>query len=606
MTLKLFDYIILDTNFFINLETAGLLEQILPDLNKIASNVGMTPIIPEEIPKSDIPGKFRQLRHIIPKYVKMDSVNRKSKLWRQTAQYAIEKRLVTADKDPVDIDCIVLAANHAFEGKKTAVVSDDAGVARVLEFEPFQMIKHLSCGSFVSILAASVKQEELRKLLDIAAKKVFRVSWDYRKRTRRYIDIKMLVEDLTDTAQFVRAASQLRDEESGFGTPSSAAPISPEPEYSPVIIEPSESLMKAQELVNHARQAREQSNIQKAEQIIFEILMQSSTLIFSIPSLEDRIIIETLFKAELFEHHTWLLRMKLQWNDILDALVHAEACLVYMNLISVNREIIESMVALQGLLYLLHGHIERALDLFRMIPRGEGEEVSLTQLLGLVVSLIAANREDEALKLMNIHPKFVEGLISSIGTYANDLFYRKQHSIAIAILRFIALNFTDSISIHDTIERLFIMTRLRPDLIKGDTTVQSLFASVLGKQAIDNSSYPIPRHWSQQVRANPELPLESDKKDPRGMFKGYYHILELEYQEKDDEIVVIAWNEANKSTWRLIFPAAYLPALEKSIKIRLTSGRLVKLKPDKKDKIVRGTLFFEEPVIQPEFIQWWE
>ncbi len=585
------------------METAGLLEQILPDLNKIASNVGMTPIIPEEIPKSDIPGKFRQLRHIIPKYVKMEFVNRKSKLWRQTAQYAVEKRMVAADKDPVDIDCIVLAANHAFEGKKTAVVSDDAGVARVLKLEPFQTIKHLSCGSFISVLAASVNQEELRKLLDIAAKKVFRVSWNYRKRTRRYIDIKMLVEDLTDTAQFVRAASQLRDEEAEI--PSSTL-ISPEPEHSPEIIEPSKSLMKAQELVTQARQAREQSNIQKAEQIVFEILMQSSVLIFSNPSLEHRIIIETLFKAELFEHHTWLLRMKLHWNDILDALVHAEACLVYMNLISVNREIIESMVALQGLLYLLHGHIERALDLFRMIPREEGEEVSLTQLLGLVVSLIAANREDEAFKLMNNYPKFVEGLISSMGTYANDLFYRKQHTIAISILRFISLNFTDSTGIRDIIERLFIMTRLRPDLIKNDTKVQSLFASVLGKQAIDNSSLAIPRLWSQQVRANPELPLESDIKDPRGMFKGYYHILDLDYQEKDDEIVVIAWNEANKSTWRLIFPAAYLPALEKSIKIRLTSGRLVKLKPDKKDKIVRGTLFFEEPVIQPEFIQWWE
>ncbi|MFX0090431.1 MAG: hypothetical protein ACFFBD_01615, partial [Candidatus Hodarchaeota archaeon] len=254
---------------------------------------------------------------------------------------------------------------------------------------------------------------------------------------------------------------------------------------------------------------------------------------------------------------------------------------------------------------LLHGQIEHALELFRVIPRGEGEEMSLTQLLGLVVSLVAASQEKEALKLMKDYPEFLEGLLSSIRTYANDLFSRDQRSMAISILRFVSLNFPNMVGFKDVVKRLFIMTRLHPNLIRKDKDLQAFFQSILKKEAKDDSSQPIPKFWTQLVKSNPDLPLQSVKGNPMEKFKGYYHILSLEHQEKDNQIAVIAWNEENQSTWQLLFPADYLPALEQSVKIKITSGKLIKILKRRQNDIFRGTLVFKEPSIQPELIQWW-
>ncbi|MHA2096654.1 MAG: hypothetical protein ACW98F_18720 [Candidatus Hodarchaeales archaeon] len=94
MSESLFDVVVIDTNFFISLLNAGVSDTLMPALQKIGQSVGMEIMVPDEIPRSDIPGKFRQLRQLIPKHIRTEPVKRTSKLWNQTADYAVQERMV--------------------------------------------------------------------------------------------------------------------------------------------------------------------------------------------------------------------------------------------------------------------------------------------------------------------------------------------------------------------------------------------------------------------------------------------------------------------------------------------------------------------------------
>ncbi len=345
---SVFDVVVLDTNFFISLLNAGVSDSLMPNLQKIGQSVGMEIMVPNEIPKSDIPGRFRQLRRLIPKFIRMEPVKRSSKLWNRTAEYAVQERMVRVKGDPADIDVVILAKKFSLkDNNKVALVSDDEGVARIIkENKVFKGIDHLSCGSFVSILAASVSDVKMRKILDQTVERVFRASWSYKKKTRRYIDVAMLIDDLTDTARFVRSAAEV-------GADSSLAEIEKEivaiaPKHEPEVLTPEDGLIIAQQLVIKARGTRETFHIHKAEEVLLEILAKSSELIYSIDGLEQRVIVERMLRSELFEHHSWLLYYRISRNQIVEALVHAEACRVYMNYIAVGREAIENLIALQG------------------------------------------------------------------------------------------------------------------------------------------------------------------------------------------------------------------------------------------------------------------
>jgi hypothetical protein len=88
-------------------------------------------------------------------------------------------------------------------------------------------------------------------------------------------------------------------------------------------------------------------------------------------------------------------------------------------------------------------------------------------------------------------------------------------------------------------------------------------------------------------------------------FKGFYHILDLKEVKEKDVIEVIAWNESNNSTWCLVFDLAYKPALEESVKIKVTSGEIVRIVQADKKEPYRATLYFESPAIQPELVKPW-
>lgn len=601
MSVDFFDVVVLDTNFFISLLTARVENEIIPNLNKIAANIDIEIVVPAEIPKSDIPGKFRILRQLIPKHVHCEFVNRNGSFWKKTRVYAMRERMVRGDQDPADIDVAVLAKKYAVKGgDRVVVVSDDVGVARLLkEGKPFYGIEHLSCGSFISILAASVKDEKLRKILDLAVKRVFQASWNYRKKTRQYIDINMLVEDLTDTARFVRSAAKMGSSDALTST--YLKPIHTETviesDSIPKPMEPTNALMEAQELTVKARNTREQNNVHEAEKIIYEISMKSSQLIYSIEELEQRVIIERFLKSELFEHHSWLLTYRLQHKEILDALIHSEAILIYMNTISVGPEAIENLLALQGLLYLLLGESKKALDLFREIPKDD-DELSPTQLIAIVISLILSGNEKEALTTIKKNKKeYFDGLITSMHTYSNDLYNYNQHTMAISLLKFITINFGTSNKeiTHDSVKRLFILTRTRVNLINKDKKLLSIFKTVLGKKSDDFTKRAIPREWIKKL----PVPLKIGKKDS---LKGAYHILDKEINENDNTIDLVAWNEENSSVWRLIISYDYYPAIKDSFKIIITSGTVKSILKPRRGDICRGIIKIDTPTIQPELV----
>jgi len=598
MTTTLFDVVVIDTNFFISLMNAGVSDTLLPNLQKIAKSVGIEVIVPEELPKSDIPNKFRELRRMIPKYVRMEPVNRGSNLWNRTARYAVQERMVRVKDDPADIDVVILAKKFSLKSNnKVALVSDDEGVARIIkENRAFNGINHLSCGSFVSILAAAVSDPEMRKILDLTVERVFRASWSYKKRTRRYIDVAMLIDDLTDTARFVRTAAQF-----GIETPiTEISEVIPSTQESEVVT-PGDTLIIAQQLVIKARETREKFNVLEAERVLVEILTKSSELIYSLDNLEQRVIVERLFRSELFEHHSWLLDYKLTRNQIVEALVHAEACRVYMNFISVGKEAIENLISLQGLLYLLLGQYRQALDLFEAIPKID-TEIPTTQLLGLTVSLIATNQPDDAVIQLKRFPDLLDGMILSMNTYANDLYTHEQRELAIEILKFIVKNFSSRKEAFPYIKRLFILTRLRPDLVELDLKVQKIFKEKLKEEGKDLTKRGVPATWKKN------LPIQISASVTEGLpeqFKGFYHILDLSLEHERNELHVIAWNESNNSTWKLVFDEAYKPALEESVKIKITSGTITKIHPADKKEIFRGKLIFEDPAIQPVLVKPW-
>jgi tetratricopeptide (TPR) repeat protein len=598
---SLFDVVVIDTNFFISLLNAGVSDSLMPHLQSIGQSVGMEIMVPDEIPKSDIPGRFRQLRRLIPKYIRTEPVKRSSKLWNRTAEYAVQERMVRVNDDPADIDVVILAKKFSLkDNNKVALVSDDEGVARIIkENKVFKGIDHLSCGSFVSILAASVSDPKMRKILDQTVERVFRASWSYKKKTRRYIDVAMLIDDLTDTARFVRSAAEV-------GADSSLAEIEKEilaiaPKHEPEVLKPEDGLIIGQQLVLKARGTRETFHIHQAEEVLLEILAKSSELIYSIDGLEQRVIVERMLRSELFEHHSWLLDYRISRNQIVEALVHAEACRIYMNFISVGKEAIENLIALQGLLYLLLGKYDRALELFKAVPQMD-PELSSTQILGLAVALIATNQQNEAALLIKRNSEMLEGLITSMHAYANDLYSHEQRELAINILKFLVKNFAKQDEVDRSIYRLFVLTRLRQDLIKGEVKIQKIFKKKLRNRGIDDSKSGIPKSIMNKIPI-----VLSTGEDPKEIeqFKGFYHILDLIEDKEKDEILAIAWNENNNSTWQLLFDSAYKPALEESVKIRITSGNITRIRKAKRTEPIRATLYFESPTIQPELVKPW-
>ncbi len=589
------EVVVLDTNFFIALEEAGL-PSILEKLEDFCSDVGMVVFTPDSVPKSDVPSKFRQLREKIPKYVRLKVVNRNSRFWKKTALDAFKNRLIRADKDPADIDVIVLAREFYAKGKVVAVVSDDEGVARAVnELSEFKGIQHFSCGAFLSVLAATAR-EEYQAILDDAVEKVFRKTWSYKRRTRRYIDLKLLAEDFLDTARFVRSAVKRQ------ALQASAALVDPT-----AVLEPTNYFEQLVLLLNGCSEAREENNIYEAEQAEIRVTLEAPKILSQIRDLEMREIAQKYMHSVLFEHHTWMFQGYQQRQEIVQALVHIQSCLTHLKFIDVATEALENLLALRGLLFLLLGQIDSALESFESIAVSEDQPMSTVQLLGLIVALVAKERFQEAMKLVRRYPDLKEGLIDSIRGYSNIAFHRGQQRLAMNLLEFLILTFQKDVElVLSAAERLFILSRYRPDVPRKETYLA--LRKLLGKKYQDNTRKSVKRAWQQAVPI--EIGLLNDKNYTKGFtareleelraFQGPYYVFEIRKFEEQNLMHVFVWNEPLACGWRHIISLDYYPAFEKTFSFKYMSGTITKISRKTKTDpdIIRGTIHVKNPVIQ--------
>jgi hypothetical protein len=190
-----FDIFIIDSNVFINVAEAGLEKEIIPNFEKIISPAKVR--IPEELPRTDIPSRFRELRRIVKEHVKGLPVKRTEKFWKWTAQISRENNFIRYQDDPADIDVVVLARLLEKKNHRVAVVTDDQGIIQLIrKVGEFKTLGSLSAGAFFFMLAASAKDKKTQNLLDSAANQIYQQSLTYRRKTRKVIDIQSLVSEL--------------------------------------------------------------------------------------------------------------------------------------------------------------------------------------------------------------------------------------------------------------------------------------------------------------------------------------------------------------------------------------------------------------------------
>ena len=108
-TTELFDCAVIDSNFFIALVETGLADTILPILQ---NKLPIESVMPNELPHSDIPKRFRDLRQMLPKFIKGIKVNRESSFWVWTSELAQRMHFIRAKDDPADIDGASFPSNQ--------------------------------------------------------------------------------------------------------------------------------------------------------------------------------------------------------------------------------------------------------------------------------------------------------------------------------------------------------------------------------------------------------------------------------------------------------------------------------------------------------------
>ncbi|MHA1168811.1 MAG: hypothetical protein ACTSP4_02325 [Candidatus Hodarchaeales archaeon] len=597
----LFNMIVLDTNFFINLEEAGI-KELLPKLTKILKPLKVSCSVPAELPKSDVPSAFRQLRHKIPKYIPMVNVSRNSKFWQKCAEVAHKRRMVNYHKDPGDIDVVVLAKMHQKKGKKVAVVSDDQGVVRIVqELKPFAEIEALSSGAFLATLSATVDNPELREIIDKGAKNVFRKSWSYKKKTRQYIDIDLLVEDLADTALFVRSASETLRKNKMAEIQSKAATVTKDATVikdEPIRIDSIEDLFK---IFQKMRDLREANNLVEAEAYVYKLPKMTANLVNESEGAEEKIIITQLIFSELFEHRSWCLNYRMKREGLVEAHSHSEAIISLLPFLNVGEEVVENILALHSLMLFLLGRYETGYNVVSQIPITG--EISHSQLLSLIIARIALNKADEAKKLLddNIKTVDIDGFIESIHKYANRCFTRNREELAIDLLKFLLNCFPQEKKLlEEPAEKLFMISRLSPHKIEENTL--KAIQKILGSKSKDDSKKNIPNSWKK-------TPFVIDPDHPvRGLFSETYTILKMNLPPDREEIHVIAWGDRTNSLWKIVMSLDMKPALEQAKSFKLSSGTITKIvrKSPYDLRSIRGSIHVKDPVLQIDLDLPWD
>ena len=593
--MPIFDIVVIDTNFFIALDSAGI-GSLLPRLQHYLDEMGgVKAITSSHIPKTDVPAKFRTLRERIPKAIQLVDVDRKNPVWHDIATRAKRERMIAYERDPADIDICFLALKYLRDyEKKVAVVSDDVGVARVINENPeFIGSEHLSNGAFLSILSTAMPPDKKAKL-DRGIKIVFLQSWKYRNKSRNYIDINLLVDDLTDTAKFVRLAAEMAQNEVKAASSGTIREIETDTAKKEKPL--SMDIKTIFDKFNKLREYRNMNNIIAVERELMRLPRMTSIAITEAATSEEKLILSQMIYAELFEIHSWSLNYRISKNSLIEALLHAEALLNVCSFVQTSDEIIENIISLKGLISLLLGKFATAYDLFTQIP--VDDQMSPTQFLGLIVSYVAFDQYDKAKKLVKDNIDGFEGLSSSLYKYANDCYLRGQQELALKIMEFIFSNYYTTKKRREMLsqypQRLFILSRIAPKMLKKETI--ELLTEVLGEKAIDNSMESIPKSLlSNKIKGKSLAMLENNE-----LFQGTFYVLDIAEKLQEKNLEVLTWQDDTASLWKIIFDIEMKPAIEEAVSFKLKQGDITKIsKRTSKDKEnIRGSVKIVNPVLQ--------
>lgn len=596
MSSELFDTAVIDSNVFIALVETGIEKEILPIFK---DKVPIDCVMPYELPRSDIPTRFRDLRQILPKYVKGVKVNRESSFWNWCGELAQRMHFIRVKDDPADIDVVVLARLlEKKKGKKVAVVSNDEGVIRTIrEVTEFQGIQTMSSGTFLFTLSALVEDEDLSGVLTNAGDKLYNQYLAYRRKSRKFIDIKSLVSELKDTSVFIRNASKSvhGHDHSHDHKEATDVPQGEEPS-----IDEFETIIN---IVNSLNKYRESYNLMGGEEYLYSLTPIISKVLGEATNSDNYRMMISMFIGEIYSFRTWAMDVRLKTGGIFEASIHAENLLMIMNFMRVNKEIIEDVLALQSMLVLLNGKKQQALAISRQIP--EEKEMSSAQLMALVCALVGQNTPEEIEKAKKLFSEFVikkgvvdrDGSLNSILKFSNTAYLFNNKSLAINLLKLLletSGNAKDDL-IKEVAQRLYLLTRLTPNLLdkKSDYTVNFLLSK---KELVDNTNKKIPTSYKKMKAIENEE--NSDKP-----FAGKVTILNQSNPfDKPEELHIIGFEENTRSTWRFIFPIDYAPSLAEALGFTLKGGEIDKIlnRTQVDPEHLRGSILINNPSIQVE------
>ena len=591
----LYDNLILESNFFVNLGEAGADQKLIPKLSSYVAPASVK--IPEELPKSDIPSKFRELRQLVANYIEGMPVKRDTKFWGWTANIAKEKHMIRVENDPADIDVIVLARLLERKSHHVAVVSDDQGIIRMIrEVGEFKTLGSLSGGTFLFMLAAMAKDKQQRGLLDEVANKVYSQSLTYKRKSRQIIDIQSLVSELRDTSHFVRlAAIYATPQENATNTAADGIQNINEP----VDVPQADEFAEVYASITELRKYREEYNLFGAEANYYKLQQKfSNSLILARNSDNYRISLQMIM-GELYEHYTWAMDIHLKTQGMIEALINTESLLTLVNFFPASKEIIEDIMAVHSLLLVLNRQPMKALRTARQIT--DDSEMNSTRLIALIAALLAQNYEEDYEEAKDIlenfltkiesEPDKIQHLIDSVHRFANSALNMDNIRLSASALHLIIDVMADKHAkiLKDIAIQLFLFSRVNLYLIKDD-----LYPVVEEIAAIkDLSTEKIPTTWKPK-----NFVINNDEK---AFFQGTIRlIIKYEPPENLNEFHLIGYEENTQSIWRIIISNDYATSIKNALSVKLKGGKITNiLSRSKTDPMfIRGTIFLENPAFQ--------
>ena len=596
---EIFDTAVIDANFFISLAETGLEKTILPIIQTKIQPI-IECVMPYEIPRSDIPTRFRDLRQMLvnTEYVKSVKVNRDSKFWIWTSNIATQQHFIRAADDPADIDVVVLARLLEKQyNKRVVVISNDEGVARtVREITEFAGIATMSGGAFLFLLSAAVKDDNLSATLTEAGDKLYNVYLTYRNKSRKFIDIKSLVSELKETSVFVRkaASKQGENKQPEVIVVESQVPAPSIDEFKDII-----------EIVDNIRTYQQSSNLFGGEEYLYAIIPKINDLLNSVTTSDNFRIFLSMLYGQIYEFRTWALDLRLRTGGIYESLIHAENLLQLMMFLRVNKEIYQDVLALQALLMLLNGRRQQALAIARQIPLENA--MSVAQLMALVCTYTAQDFDEESNKAGTLFKKFLfednildpRGFIESILRFSNTAHVFGNNELAIKLNIFLLHVAGKKVPelLKDVAYKTFILTRINPNLLENN--VKEIMKNILSKEELeDNSIVKIPASYKKIVLDDKE----------GGPFHGNVNIIQfLKPLERPEEFHIIGFEENSRSTWRFIFQRDYAVSLVEATGFRLKGGEVEKLyaKTAMDPENIRGTIIIQNPAFQVDMQLHW-